>query len=67
MIHIQAFGAIRDPISGNEEPRIMFHVIGKPDLLKLQELLNRSLNCAPEFGRDWFELSDKLEAFLKQI
>lgn len=47
-----------------EDPAIRIWITGRVDLLKLQALLGRALNCAPEFGEDWFALSDKLDKFL---
>lgn len=47
-----------------DEPVIRMTISGRADLQKLQALLNRSLNCAPEFGQEWFELSDRLNDFL---
>lgn len=61
MIHARTWTG--DDIT-NEDPTIQFTITGRNDLQKLQALLNRSLNCAPEFGEDWFALSDKLEKFL---
>ena len=29
--------------------------------IEFYQLLQRALNCAPEFSKDWFELSDRLE------
>jgi hypothetical protein len=49
-----------------EDAAIRIWVIGRTDLLKLQALLDRALNCAPEFGSEWFELSDRLNQFLTQ-
>lgn len=61
MIHVRAWTG--DDIT-NEDPTIQFTLTGRTDLLKLQALLDRALNCAPEFGADWFELSDRLDQFL---
>lgn len=61
MIHVRTWTG--DEIT-NEDPTIQFTLTGRADLQKLQALLNRSLNCAPEFGEDWFALSDRLEKFM---
>lgn len=61
MIHCRAWKG--DEIT-EEDPTLQITITGMGDLKKLKELLNRSLNCAPEFGKDWFELSDRLEKFL---
>jgi len=61
MIHVRTWTG--DDIT-NEDPTIQFTITGRADLQKLQALLNRSLNCAPEFGEDWFALADKLEKFM---
>ena len=61
MIHARTWTG--DDIT-NEDPTIQFTLTGRADLLKLQALLDRALNCAPEFGADWFSLSDKLDQFL---
>ena len=50
---------------GPEESRLHIDITGK-DLLKLKYVLNRALNCAPEFGEDWFALSAKLDNFISQ-
>jgi hypothetical protein len=63
MIHVRTW--IGDDIAP-EDPTIQITLTGRADLLKLQALLSRALNCAPEFGQDWFELSDRLEKFLEQ-
>jgi hypothetical protein len=47
-----------------EDPAIRIWVTGRSDILKLQALLNRALGCAPEFGADWFKLSDDLDKFI---
>lgn len=63
MIHIRA------SVSHNamtDEPVLHLSFVGRPTLLKLQELLNRSLNCASEFGQEWFELSDKLAGLIHE-
>jgi hypothetical protein len=49
-----------------EDPAIRIWVTGRTDILKLQVLLNRALGCAPEFGADWFKLSDDLERFIDE-
>ena len=70
MIKIQAFPnnsnvfAQTAYTSLTAEASLVTAVTGRADLLKLQALLDRALNCAPEFGADWFELSDRLDQFL---
>jgi hypothetical protein len=32
---------------------------------ELQEILSRALNCAPEFGKHWFDLADVLDELTK--
>jgi hypothetical protein len=49
-----------------EDSSVRIYVTGRTDLLRLQALLNRSLNTAPELGADWFKLSDDLAIFLEQ-
>jgi hypothetical protein len=61
MIHIHTCSGT-DPNS--PEPRNVKITLTEKDMLKFQALLNRALNCAPEFGKDWFELSDRLDQFL---
>lgn len=61
MIHVRTW--VGDDVVP-EDPTIQFTLTGRADLLKLQALLDRALNCAPEFGVDWFELSDRLDQFL---
>jgi hypothetical protein len=55
----------KDP-NALEDPSLQLIITGQADLKKFQDLLNRSLNCAPEFGADWFKLSDKLTEFIRQ-
>lgn len=38
--------------------------VGKTDIQRFYDLIQRSLNCAPEFGKDWFQLSDGIEKLL---
>jgi hypothetical protein len=47
--------------TGNATLNVSF---SEKDILKFQALLNRGLNCAPEFGKDWFELSARLDEFV---
>lgn len=47
-----------------EESILHISLVSLPTLKKFQELLNRSLNCAPEFGDEWFQLSDRLATFI---
>lgn len=61
-IHTRTYGSITEPNSP-EEPTLQLIFTGK-DLLKFQALLNRALNTAPEFGKDWFTLSSRLDNFL---
>lgn len=51
-------------VTTTSDPGLYIRVSGREDLLKLQALLDRARNCAPEFGADWFSLSDKLDQFL---
>lgn len=46
------------------EPVLHLSFVGVPELKRLQSLLQRSLNCAPEFGEDYFELSDRLDTLI---
>lgn len=64
MIHLTTLPA-NDPIAP-EDSSVRIWVTGRTDLLRLQALLNRSLNTAPELGADWFKLSDDLALFLEQ-
>jgi len=65
MIHVRTFSELETTIAGVQcGPVLQLSFTCRADLLKLQALLNRSLNCAPEFGADWFELSDRLDQFL---
>lgn len=67
MIHARAWkGSLPDePVQ--DDPTIQITISGKRELLKLQALLNRALNCAPEFGKDWFDLSAELDEFLTSL
>lgn len=38
--------------------------LSEQSIKQFQALLNRALNCAPEFGADWFELSSRLDQFI---
>lgn len=48
------------------DPAIRMWVTGRADILKLQALVNRALGCAPEFGAEWFKLSDDLDKFIAE-
>ena len=64
MIRVRAYPAIKaDPVTGPEEARLNIDFTGV-DLLKFQALLNRALNTAPEFGKDWFALSAGADKFI---
>lgn len=63
MIHVHTCSGKESDLI-NPEPHHIKLTITERDLLKFQALLNRALNCAPEFGKDWFELSDRLDQFL---
>lgn len=47
-----------------EDPAVRLWVTGRADILKLQALIHRALNTAPEFGEDWFKLAEDLEKFI---
>lgn len=59
MIHARVFQS-----TDTHEPVLHLSFVGVPELLRLKDLLSRSLNCAPEFGKDYFELADKLDALI---
>lgn len=70
-IHVRASLRARDKdehgdVIFAEDSTLHISIVGRTDLLKLQELFNRALNCSPEFGADWFELAGKLEEFLRK-
>lgn len=46
------------------EPVLRLSFVGVPELIRFKDLLSRSLNCAPEFGKDYFELADKLDTLI---
>ena len=46
------------------EPVLHLSFVGVQELIRLKDLLSRSLNCAPEFGKDYFELADKLDTLI---
>lgn len=69
MIHVRAMAAYTDrdqhgDVIMSESSTLQFSLVGLETIKKFQELLNRSLNCSPEFGQDWFDLADKVEAFI---
>lgn len=64
MIHVVQMSGTDE--LAHEDHSLRIWVTGRADLLKLQALLDRALNCAPEFGADWFALSDKLDQFLTE-
>jgi hypothetical protein len=49
-----------------EDHSVRIWVTGRTDLLKLQALIHRALNTAPEFGAEWFKLADDLEKFIAE-
>ena len=69
MIHVLSSSGISSGLAAQadippEPAYLRFTVSGREDLLKLYALLDRALNCAPEFGADWFALSDHLAQFI---
>jgi hypothetical protein len=70
MIHVRAWSGARDydadgTLIHAEDPTLQFTLTGRSDILKLQAVLARCLNTAPEFGKDWFELSDRVDQFIR--
>lgn len=53
-------------LNSPEDPAIRIWVTGRADILKLQALIHRALNTAPEFGEDWFALAAGLEKFIAE-
>ena len=69
MIHVRAMAAYTDRDSDgtvimSESSTLQFSLVGLDTIKKFRELLNRSLNCSPEFGQDWFALADKVDSFI---
>ena len=69
MIQVRAWAGARDldsdgAVIHTEDPTIQLTITGRSDILKLQAVLARCLNTAPEFGKDWFELSDRVDHFI---
>ena len=69
MIHVRAMAAYADKDSdgtviASESSTLQFSLVGLDTIKKFRELLNRSLNCSPEFGSDWFDLSDRVDTFI---
>lgn len=66
MIHARYQASYKnDPITGSEGPVLKISLITLEEIKKFQEILNRSLNCAPEFGKDWFEPADRIDSFIR--
>lgn len=61
MIHVRAHA----PTPQGAGPVLEISLVGIPNILKLQIALQRCLNTAPEFGKDWFDLSDRLDQFIR--
>lgn len=59
MIHAKA-----SPGSDPELMNLQIAFVGKTDIQRFYDLIQRSLNCASEFGKDWFQLSDGIEKLL---
>lgn len=57
--------AANDPLAP-EDHSVRIWVTGRTDLLKLQTLIHRALNTAPEFGAEWFTLAEKLDKFVAE-
>ncbi len=71
MIHVRAMASYADrdqhgDVIMSESATLQFSLVGLETIKKLDQLLDRSLNCAPEFGEDWFQLSDKVKEFIKK-
>ena len=69
MIHVRAMAAYTDKdqngdVIMSEASTLQFSLVGLPTVQKFKELLDRSLNCSPEFGKEWFDLADKVEEFI---
>ena len=62
MIHVRAHA----PTAQCAGPVLEISLVGTPNILKLQAALARCLNTAPEFGKDWFDLSDRLDQFIRE-
>lgn len=60
MIHVK-YSPSTDPTLTN----LQISFVGKEEIQKFYNLIQRSLNCAPEFGEEWFQLSDGIEKILK--
>lgn len=61
-IHITSLSGTDE--HAQEDPAVRIWVTGRTDILKLQALVNRALNTAPEFGAEWFALAEKLDKFV---
>ena len=61
MIHVRAHA----PTPQGAGPVLEFSLVGAANILKLQAALARCLNTSPEFGKDWFELSDRVDQFIR--
>lgn len=66
MIHVRALHSYQDPGVEAEPATLWFTLTSLEKIKEFQNLLNRSLNCAPEFGKDWFELADKAHKFIEK-
>lgn len=64
MIHVRAWKGSEDEGAVREDDTLQITLTGLTDIRQLQVVLNRCLNCAPEFGSDWFELSDRVHKFI---
>lgn len=65
MIHVRASGSYYNSDAETQENSTLhFSLVGLDTIKKFRELLNRSLNCSPEFGQDWFALADKVDSFI---
>jgi len=62
MKHIRAY--LGGDVNAPEDPTLQLTITTIPDLQEFLAILNRALNCAPEFNPDWFKLADGLEKFI---
>ena len=60
MIHVRAHA----PAITGAGPVLEISLVGSVNILKFQAALARCLNTAPDFGPDWFELSDRVDQFI---
>jgi len=65
MIHVRT--SLSPEVHGQPavgDPTVHISFVGVEQIAKFEKLINKAINCAPEYGQEWFQLADNLHSFL---